>query len=162
MPWAPFYVEYKRNDDAIGHTRNELLDMICVLYGAIEAERLLLQDISSGAGGFGYPGSDLARATKIAEHFVETCGMSDAGGLRIFRNEKGEREVLSGMMAEKLDKQINAILSEQQARAAKIILDHKDDLIRLRDELREKKVLERDRVQEIIAEFKRKQVISNQ
>jgi len=154
MPWAPFFVEYKRNEDAIGHTRNELLDMICVLYGAIEAERLLLQDVSSGAGGFGHPGSDLARATRIAEHIVETCGMSEGGGLRIYRNEKGEREVLSGMMAEKLDKQINAILAEQQARAAKFILEHKEDLLCLRNEVREKKVLERDRVQQIIAEFR--------
>jgi cell division protease FtsH len=154
MPWAPFFVEYKKDEDAIGYTRNELLDMICVLYGAIEAERLLLDDIGSGAGGFGHPSSDLFRATSIAEHVVETCGMSDGGGLRIYRNEKGEREVLSGMMAEKLDKQINVILAEQQARAAKILAQHRDDLVRLRDEVREKKVLERDRVQQIIAEFK--------
>src|SRR5262245_23727297 len=154
MPWAPFFVEYKRDENAIGYTRNELLDMICVLYGAIEAERLLLEDIGSGAGGFGHPSSDLARATSIAEHIVETCGMSEGGGLRIYRNEKGEREVLSGMMAEKLDKQINQILAEQQTRAAQILTQYRDDLIRLRDEVREKKVLERDRVQQIIAEFK--------
>ncbi|MFL5339384.1 MAG: AAA family ATPase, partial [Gemmataceae bacterium] len=74
MPWAPFYVEYKRDEDAVGYTRNQLLDMICVLYGAIEAERMEFQDVSSGAGGFGHSGSDLFRATKIAEHIVETCG----------------------------------------------------------------------------------------
>src|SRR5262249_30696235 len=154
MAGAPFFVEYKKDENAIGYTRNELLDMICVLYGAIEAERLLLDDIGSGAGGFGHPSSDLFRATSIANHIVETSGMSDSGGLRIYRHEKGEREVISGYMAEKLGQQINAILTEQQAGATKFLAEHKDELIRLRDEVREKKVIERDRVKQIVAEFK--------
>ncbi len=153
MPWAPFYVEFKNDEDAIGHTRNELLDFMCVGCGGIEAERLMLDDIGSGASGFGHPGSDLARVTQIAQAIVERCGMGEQTGLRIFRDQKGEREVLSGAMAERIDKEINTLIAQAQAKAAKILADHRDELIRLRDEVIEKKVLERDRVQQVIAAF---------
>jgi cell division protease FtsH len=153
MPWAPFYVEFKNDEDAIGHTRRELLDFMCVGCGGIEAERLMLDDVGTGASGFGHPGSDLARVTKIAQAIVESCGMGEQTGLRIFRDQKGEREILSGVMAEKVDKQINSLISDAQARAAKILTDHRDELIRLRDEVREKKVLERERVREVVAAF---------
>jgi cell division protease FtsH len=154
MPWAPFYVEYKHDEDAIGYTKNQLLDLMCVCYGGIEAERLLLDDVSTGASAFGHPSSDLSKGTKIAAAIVETCGMGDGTGLRMFRDDKGEREILSGVMAEKLDKTLNALIAEAQARAASILREHKDELIRLRDEVREKKVLERERVKQIIAEFR--------
>jgi cell division protease FtsH len=153
MPWAPFYVEFKNDEDAIGHTRNELLDFMCVGCGGIEAERLMLDDIGSGASGFGHPGSDLARVTQIAQAIVERCGMGEQTGLRIFRDQKGEREVLSGATAERIDKEINSLISQAQAKAAKILSEHRDELIRLRDEVIEKKVLERDRVQQVIAAF---------
>ena len=38
MPWAPFFTAFKKDDTRrIGYTRNELLDMLTVLYGGIEA-----------------------------------------------------------------------------------------------------------------------------
>ncbi|HLW68789.1 MAG TPA: AAA family ATPase [Gemmataceae bacterium] len=155
MPWAPFFVSFKHDENRIGYSRNQLLDMICVLYGGIEAERLLVGEISTGASGLGDPRSDLGRATQIATQLVEVCGMADQTGLRVFRNEKGEREVLSGAMAERIDKQISAIIAEQQKRAADVLQQHKDFLIRVRDEVREKKVIEHERVKELIAEFRR-------
>ncbi|HEV3143357.1 MAG TPA: AAA family ATPase [Gemmataceae bacterium] len=156
MPWAPFFVSFKHDETRIGYSRNQLLDMICVLYGGIESERLLLGEISTGAGGLGDPRSDLARATQIASQLVEVCGMADQTGLRVFRNDKGEREVLSGAMAERIDKQISAIISEQQKRAADVLQQHKDFLLRVRDEVRQKKVIEHERVKELIAEFRQR------
>jgi cell division protease FtsH len=154
MPWAPFYVEFKNDKDRIGYSYQQLMDLLVVSYGGIEAERLIFGDVSTGASGFGHPGSDLVKATRIAHAIVEVCGMGESTGLRTFRDEKGEREVLSGMMAEKIDKQINALIAEAQARAAKILKDNKDELMKLRDEVREKKVLERDRVAQLIQEVR--------
>src|SRR5205823_5623142 len=114
---------------------------------------LMFDDVSTGASGFGHPGSDLSKVTRIAEAIVELCGMGEQTGLRVFRDQKGEREVLSGVMAERIDKQISALIGEAQAGAAKILSEHKTDLLALRDEVREKKVLERDRVQQIVASF---------
>jgi cell division protease FtsH len=157
MPWSPFFTQFKHDKRRIGHSRNELLDILCVLYGGIEAERLLLGDVSTGASAFGDPKSDLARATELATLFVEVCGMSAlAAPLRTFRDREGRRDVLSGSQAEAIDRQVNTIVVECQARAAAILGKHKDDLIRVRDELLEKKTIEGERVAEIIAELRAK------
>ncbi|MBX9627539.1 MAG: AAA family ATPase [Gemmataceae bacterium] len=157
MPWAPFFTAFKHDKRRVGHSRNELLDILCVLYGGIEAERLLLNDVSTGASGFGNPRSDLARATELASIFVDTLGMSSlAAPLRTFRDKDGRREVLSGSQAEAIDRQINTLVVECQARAAAILAKHRADLIALRDELLEKKTVEGARVQEIVAALRAK------
>jgi cell division protease FtsH len=151
MPWAPFYTGYKRDDiRKVGYSRSELLDRLCVLYGGIEAERLLLGDVSTGASGMGNPSSDLYRATQMAHMIVEVCGMSQLSApLRVFRNERGDREVMSGTQAEALDRQVNTLIAQSQARAAEILSTHKTLLVELRDELLHVKTLEPKRVAEI-------------
>jgi cell division protease FtsH len=155
MPWAPFFTQFKQEKNRIGMSRAEMLDMLAVLYGGIEAERLLVGDVSTGASGMGSPGSDLSRGSMIAEYIVEVCGMSNlAAPLRSFRDHKGDRQVLSGSMAEAIDRQVNTIIVEAQARAAAILAKHKADLIKLRNELVEKKTIEGARTKEIIEELR--------
>ena len=157
MPWAPFFTQFKHDKRKIGYSRNELLDILTVLYGGIESERLILGDISTGASAFGDPKSDLARASDLAETFVEGCGMSSiAAPLRTFRNHKNERNVLSGTMAEAIDRQVNTVIVECQAKAAGILAKHKDELLAIRDELLSKKTIEGERVREIIADMRTK------
>jgi cell division protease FtsH len=158
MPWAPAYVTYHRGDPKrIGLARGELLDRLCSLCGGIEAERLLLGDVTTGAGGWGDPQSDLARATRLAECLVESLGMGGQGaGLRIFRDDKGERVILSGSQAELVDRQIAGLLHDAQTRAAKILADHRAELERLRDLVVEHRTLEGDRLPQFIAEFRQR------
>jgi cell division protease FtsH len=157
MPWAPFFTAFKHDKRRVGHSRNELLDILTVLYGGIEAERLVLGDVSTGASGFGNPRSDLARATELASVFVDTLGMSSlAAPLRTFRDKDGRREVLSASQAEAIDRQVNTLIVQCQARAAAILGKHKDDLVRVRDELLEKKTIEGARVAEIVAGLRAK------
>jgi cell division protease FtsH len=157
MPWSPFFTAFKHDKRRIGHSRNELLDILTVLYGGIEAERLLIGDVTTGASGFGNPRSDLARATELASIFVDTLGMSNlAAPLRTFRDKEGRREVLSGSQAEAIDKQVNHVIVECQKRSVEILKKHRDDLIRIRDELLEKKTIEGERVAEIVAELRAK------
>ena len=152
MPWAPFYTGYKKDDTRkVGYTRNELYDRLCVLYGGIEAERLLIGDVSTGASAFGNPQGDLFRATQLAMMIVETCGMSGlAASLRVYRDEKGDREVVSGSTAEAIDRQVNTIIVEAQARAVKILTDYRVELESVREELMRVKTIESTRVNEII------------
>ncbi len=160
IPWAGGYVRYEKDKSMrLGWTRQRFLDMLCVMMGGIEAERLLRGDVTTGAGGG--PSSDLGRATQIAHGMVELFGMGGATtGLRVYRDAKGEREVLSGSQAEALDKQIHALLSGAQTRAAEILKTHRAELEQLRDEVLEKKSLEKERIAEIIEEF-RKRTVSN-
>jgi cell division protease FtsH len=156
MPWAGGYVRYNPKEFShlgeLGHTRQELLDDLCVLLGGIEAERLLCQDVSSGAGG-----SDLRYATHIAHLVVEWLGMGESTGLRQYRDPKdGERMILSGGMADVLDKQINALFKHAQERAQKYMSEYREDLIALRNEVLEVKVLEQERIQTWINAFRAK------
>ncbi|MFO0824843.1 MAG: hypothetical protein U0792_17285 [Gemmataceae bacterium] len=61
--------------------------------------------------------------------------------------------MLSGSMAEAIDRQVNTLIVEAQAKAAAILTKHKADLIKLRDELIEKKTIEGKRVQEFIEDL---------
>jgi cell division protease FtsH len=164
MPWALGYVEYQRGDSsrvAIA-TRDELLDALCVAHGGIEAERLLFKgNVACGAGG-GLNGpirsdkrSDLGKATWLAHSMVEVLGMGEQpAALRAYRDEKGEREILSGAQAETIDRQVNAILAKAQARAAEILGSHEEDLRRLRDEVVEKGTIEGERMEQVLRDLR--------
>jgi cell division protease FtsH len=139
--WAPAYVLYKEdNTRRLGLTHRQMLADLCVLYGGIEAERLLLDDVSTGASG-----SDLVRATALAHYIVEMCGMGgDDLGLRQFRHpETGNRlEHLSPEQLSILDRQVNSLIAEARTKAAHLLRDNRAALEGLRDLLLEKKTLD--------------------
>jgi cell division protease FtsH len=139
--WAPAYVRYSEDDSRrLGLTRNQMMEDLCVLLGGIEAERLLLEDVSTGAAG-----SDLERATRLAHHLVEVCGMGGPElGLRQFRNlETGERlKDLSPEQLGLLDRRVSETIGEAQQRAAAILRENRALLEALRDLLVEKKTID--------------------
>jgi len=139
--WAPAYVRYTQDDSRrLGLTRAQMIEDLCVLLGGIEAERLLLEDVSTGAAG-----SDLDRATRLAHYMVEVCGMGGPElGLRQFRNlETGERfKDLSPDQLALLDRRVGETLAEAQSRAAAILKDNRAVLEALRDLLLEKKTID--------------------
>ena len=139
--WAPAYVRFQQDDSRrLGMTRKQMLDDLCVLFGGIEAERLLLDDISTGAGG-----SDLSRATMLAHLIVEIYGMGgEKTGLRQFRSPRDGKRVegLSPKLQEEIDRQVSELIAEQQQRAATILKENRDQIEMLRTMLFEKKTLE--------------------
>jgi cell division protease FtsH len=111
-----------------------------VLLGGIEAERLLLEDVSTGAAG-----SDLERATRLAHYMTEVCGMGGPElGLRQFRNlETGERfKDLSPEQLAVLDRCVSETITEAQRRTAAILGENREVLEALRDLLIEKKTID--------------------
>ena len=140
---------FKHDKKRIGHSRNELLDILCVLYGGIEAERLLLGDVSTGASGVRRPalgpvpghrsGRDLRGGVRHERTWPPRCGPS--------ATTRASATCSPGSMAEAIDRQVNTIIVESQARAAAILAKHKADLIAVRDELLEKKTIEGERRQ---------------
>jgi cell division protease FtsH len=134
MSWAPAYVRFKYDDSRrLGDTRNQMLDDLCVSLAGIEAERLLLDDISTGAGG-----SDLVHSTRIAHMLVETYGMGRGeASLRQYRHPNdGKRYTEPSEEHLKLiDHEVSTVIREQQERAAKILIDNRESLLALRDEV---------------------------
>jgi cell division protease FtsH len=139
--WAPAYVRYRQDDTRrLGLTCNQMMEDLCVLLGGIEAERLLLEDVSTGAAG-----SDLERATLLAHWMVEVYGMGGpATGLRQYRNLQTHERFrdLSQEQLTLLDRRVNEILTEAQQRTTAILQAHRPLLETLRDLLIDKKTLD--------------------
>jgi cell division protease FtsH len=151
MSWAPAYVRFRQDDSRrLGLTQNQMKDDLCVLLGGIEAERLLRQDVSTGAAG-----SDLQRATALAHFMVEVCGMGgtiDDIDLRQYRSlDNGHRlPELSEVARQKLDQRVNDLLRESRERAAGILTENRKVLELLRDMLIEKKTIEAGTLNEMV------------
>jgi cell division protease FtsH len=156
MPWAPAYVLHRQDDSRrLGLTYNQMVTDLVVLYGGIEAERLLLEDISTGAAG-----SDLVRATQLAHFIVELCGMGgDTLGLRQYRDpEKGGRlPELSEQQKQALDEQVNTLIRHSQAEASRILREHRPVLEALRDLLLDKKTIDAKTLREAFPDVPQKE-----
>jgi cell division protease FtsH len=142
MSWAAGYVRYKHDDSRrLVETYAQMFADLCTLYGGVEAERLLLDDVSTGAAG-----SDLLRATELAQFMVEFCGMGggEAVIVRQFRDpEKGQRlPNLSQEQLAELDRQVNGLIDRARQRTANILKENRVLLETLRDLLIEKKTIE--------------------
>jgi cell division protease FtsH len=142
MSWAAGYVSYQEKDgNDLGMTREEMMEHLSVLLGGIEAERLLLGDVSTGAGG-----SDLVRATATARGMVEYYGMGSETGVRQYSFVHEGQLIRDREMSEEqrgeLDRQVNGVLREAQQRAAKILKDNQAVLETLRNLLLEQKTLD--------------------
>jgi cell division protease FtsH len=141
-PWAVAYVRYKQDDSRrLGETYRQMFADLCTLLGGIEAERLLLDDVSTGAAG-----SDLVRATELAHFMVEFCGMGggEKVNLRQYRDpEKGQRlPNLSQDQLAELDRQVNQLIAEARNEAARVLRENRAVLEVLRDLLIEKKTVD--------------------
>jgi len=149
MPWAPAYVSFKPDETRrIVQTFKQMFADLAVTLGGIEAERLMLDDVSTGASG-----SDLVHATRLAEFMVEFCGMGGGDlGLRQFRDLRtGERlSELSEDLLARIDKEVHRFIHDAQAHAAKVLRENRDVIVLLRDMLLEKKTIEAKSLREAL------------
>jgi cell division protease FtsH len=113
----------------------QLRDTICTLFGGREAELLLLEDLSVGAG------SDLHNATQIARSLVERYGASGEAGIGRWAHDRDAP--LADASLARIDQEIRAILEAERQRAQDILAARRPLLVALRDLLLEKKVLDR-------------------
>ncbi len=131
LAWAPAYTRFKEDKSRrLAVTRNQMLDDLCVLLGGIEAERLLLNDISTGAGG-----SDLLRASILAHVLIETYGMGDGEtGLRQYRfPHDGQRYgELSEEHKRLIDQEVSKVIRTAQERCQRILQENRASLEELR------------------------------
>lgn len=135
------FVRYQDRSNRYVVTKGELLDDLAILMGGREAERLLLKDVSIGAGG------DLYRATSIARAMIEEFGFGDdaVGMAQIVdwsRGEPDRREGVAPSQLEAVDQAIRDLLNEAKERAATILNENRKVLELLRDELVTRKVID--------------------
>ncbi len=146
------YTMYRPNEDKSFMSKSEMEEKIVSLLGGRVAEKLVLNDISTGAS------NDIERATKIAREMVTKYGMSEHLGPITFGT--GHDEVFLGKdfaqsrnyseeIASKIDNEIKLIIGEAYTRAEKILVDNMQKLHRVAEALLEKEKIESDEFEEI-------------
>jgi len=118
----------------------QILDEMCAALGGIAAEKVMFNNISTGAL------SDLEKVTKQARSMVTVYGLSDKiGNLTYYdssgQNDYGFTKPYSDVTAQVIDKEISSIIENQYQRAIKLLKKHKNKLIELADFLLEKEVI---------------------
>ena len=118
-------------DDKNYVSKNDMLDNLVSLLGGRVAEKLVLDDISTGAS------NDIERASKIARDMVTKYGMSDKIGPISFRSENDE--VFLGMsyssgreysekFASDIDVEVKSIIDDAYNRCVTILTENMEKL----------------------------------
>ena len=118
----------------------QILDEMCAALGGRAAEKVMFNNISTGAL------SDLEKVTKQARSMVTVYGLNDKiGNLTYYdssgQNDYGFTKPYSDVTAEVIDKEISKIIETQYQRAIKLLKKHKSKLIELANFLLEKEVI---------------------
>ncbi|GFE59156.1 ATP-dependent zinc metalloprotease FtsH [Geobacter sp. AOG1] len=141
-------------DDRYHYPKAYLVNRICVALGGRVAERLVFNDLSSGAQ------SDLKMVTDLAEKMVCQWGMSDKIGAMTFsRGEEhpflgrklAEEKSFSEQMAWVIDQEIAAIIKEAEVKAEGLVVASRPKLDALAKALLEEETLDGKRVDEILS-----------
>jgi cell division protease FtsH len=140
------YTQQRPTEDRYLMSTEELYAKIDVLLGGRVAERIVFDSVTTGAG------NDLQRATHIARAIVSEYGMGETLGLSTYPRQQqaqflqgqpsygGGREY-SEQTAGKLDAEIKTILETREQHVASMLIEYKEALVTIAEELLEKEVL---------------------
>ncbi len=127
---------------------NQMLDEMCATLGGRAAEKVIFNEISTGAL------SDLEKVTKQARAMVTVYGLSDKIGNLTYYDSSGQSDYgfskpYSEETAELIDKEISDIIEKQYQRAIELLENNKDKLTELAELLLEKEVIFKDDLERI-------------
>ena len=149
------YTMYRPTEDKSFMSKTEMEETIVSLLGGRVAEKLILNDISTGAS------NDIERASKIARDMVTKYGMSDRLGSIMFGS--GQEEVFLGRdfaqsknyseeTAGIIDEETKKIIDKAYERAIKILTDNIEKLHKVAKVLLEKEKIDSEEFEAIFAE----------
>ena len=139
----------------------QMLDEMCATMGGRAAEKVIFNNISTGAL------SDLEKVTKQARAMVTIYGLNEKVGNITYYDSSGQQEYsmtkpYSEQTAVIIDEEISKIIEEQYHRAIKILEVNKDKLTQLAEILLEKEVIFKDDLEKIFGKrpFIKEQAVS--
>jgi cell division protease FtsH len=144
-------------EDRHYYPRAYLMNKLSVALGGRTAEKLVFNDVSSGAQ------NDLKDATSLAEKMVAQWGMSDkVGPVNLGRGEEhpflgrelAQPKRYSEEMAWIMDQEIQRLLNEAESTAVGILSKNRHILEALAEALIKEEVLDKEEVERIITEAK--------
>jgi cell division protease FtsH len=137
------------------HTKQSFLDEIAALMAGNAAERLIFNEITTGAS------NDIKVATGMARRLVMTYGMSDLGPIAFgeqhdmvfLGREISEQRNYSEEVAKKIDEEVAKILKENYDRATEILKTYRSYLDTIAHRLIKEETLEQEQFHEIVKDI---------
>lgn len=133
-------------------SKKYFLDELAVLLGGYVSEKMIFDDITTGAS------NDLDKATQMARSLVTRYGMSELGPRTFGQKEEmiflgkeiHEEQNYSEKTAEHIDAEVSKFISAAYKTAEQILNDKKEVLDKISAALLEKETLEQDEFNEIV------------
>jgi cell division protease FtsH len=144
-------------DDKYTHSLNYLQDELCILYGGRIAEKIIFNEITTGAG------NDIERATGLARKMVCEWGMSEELGPLTYGKKEEQiflgREInqsrdFSEDTARQIDTAVRRIINEAIDTTEKILSENRDILEKMAEELLDKETIMLEDMERIIEELR--------
>jgi len=140
------------DSDKLHETRTHLLERLAVMMGGRAAEKLVFDEITTGAA------NDFDQSTNIARKMVTDFGMSSLGpvnyGPTMDVTEWGksywEQSTVSQEMMAKIDTEVRKILDVAYEKAAALIKNHRNELDGVAEMLIKKENLDQDEFEKIV------------
>lgn len=126
----------------------QMLDEMCAALGGRAAEKIIFDQVSTGAL------NDLEKVTKQARAMVTVYGLNEKVGNLTYYDSQGQSDYTftkpySERTAELIDKEISNLIEEQYQRALSILEEHKEKLTQLAEVLLEREVIFKEDVEKI-------------
>ena len=139
------YTMYKTNEDKFYVSKTEMEEKLISLLGGRAAEKVALDDISTGAS------NDIEVAMKIARDMVTVYGMSDRIGPMSINVEKDpyQMQLLGNNLEDEIGKEVKNILEDAYEKAQRLLVMHRDKLDAVAGVLLEKEVINEEEFEEI-------------
>ena len=131
------YTMNKTNEDKNYISKTEMEERLIVLMAGRAAEKIIINDISTGAS------NDFEVATEIAKNMVTVYGMSDVVGQISINTDKDpyELQVLGDKYADAIGAEIKILLDNAYLKAQNLISNHMDKLHEVAQTLLEKEII---------------------
>ncbi len=131
------YTMYKTNEDKFYISKTEMEEKLIALLGGRAAEKIALNDISTGAS------NDLEVATQIAKDMVTVYGMSDTVGTISINTEKDpyELQLLGEKFSDAIGAEIKILIDDAYIKAQTILSNHMDKLNAVAETLMKQEVI---------------------
>jgi cell division protease FtsH len=142
-------------EDVDNPTRSYIKDALAMVLGGRTAEELVFNEMTAGAS------DDLKRATDWARQMVTNLGMSDKLGPRTFGQKEemiflgreiSEQRDYGDKVADLIDEEVNAIITEAHTAARKILTENEAKLIQIAETLIVSETLEGAELEKLLAE----------
>ena len=137
------YTMYKTTEDKYYISKTELLEKMVALMGGRAAEKVALNEISTGAS------NDLEVATGIAKDMLTIYGMDDKiGPISLKVDDPYEIQIFGDKIVDQVGNEVQKLLDDAYKTAQKILLENMDILDRVAQTLIEKEKITSEEFEE--------------